>query len=156
MGYRWPLAAVCHWIRRKKNLLIAHGSKHPEIAASAWVAPDATVCGDVTIGPGTRILYGARLIGEGGGRIRIGANCIIMENAVIRGSQRHPCTIGDHCLIGPRAHVAGAVLEDQESLRRERRSFMEPISDKEQKCACTQRYICEPGWSQERPCRLAG
>jgi hypothetical protein len=44
-------------------MLIAHGSKHPEIAASAWVAPDATVCGDVTIGPGTRILYGARLIG---------------------------------------------------------------------------------------------
>ena len=94
-------------------MLIAHGSKHPEIAASAWVAPDATVCGDVTIGPGTRILYGARLIGEGGGRIRIGANCIIMENAVIRGSHRHPCTIGDHCLIGPNAHVAGAVLEDQ-------------------------------------------
>jgi carbonic anhydrase/acetyltransferase-like protein (isoleucine patch superfamily) len=94
-------------------MLIAHGSKHPEIAASAWVAPDATVCGDVIVGPGTRILYGARLIGEGGGKIRIGANCIIMENAVIRGSHRHPCTIGDHCLIGPNAHVAGAVLEDQ-------------------------------------------
>jgi len=94
-------------------MLIAHGSKHPEIAASAWVAPDATVCGDVIVGPGTRILYGARLIGEGGGRIRIGANCIIMENAVVRGSHRHPCTIGDHCLIGPNAHVAGAVLEDQ-------------------------------------------
>jgi carbonic anhydrase/acetyltransferase-like protein (isoleucine patch superfamily) len=94
-------------------MLIAHGSKHPEIAASAWVAPDATVCGDVIVGPGTRILYGARLIGEGGGRIRIGANCIIMENAVIRGSHRHPCTIGDHCLIGPNAHVAGAVLDDQ-------------------------------------------
>jgi carbonic anhydrase/acetyltransferase-like protein (isoleucine patch superfamily) len=38
----------------------------------------------MTIGPGTRILYGARLIGEGGGKIRIGANCIIMENAVVR------------------------------------------------------------------------
>ena len=53
-------------------MLITHGGKHPEIAASAWVAPDATVCGDVIIGPGTRILYGARLIGEGGGRIRSG------------------------------------------------------------------------------------
>jgi carbonic anhydrase/acetyltransferase-like protein (isoleucine patch superfamily) len=100
-------------MRRKKIMLITHGGKHPEIAASAWVAPDATVCGDVIIGPGTRILYGARLIGEGGGRISIGANCIIMENAVVRGSHRHPCTIGDHCLIGPNAHVTGAVLEDQ-------------------------------------------
>ena len=94
-------------------MLIAHAGKHPEIAPSAWMAPDATACGDVTIGPGTRILYGARLIGEAGGKIRIGANCIIMENAVIRASPRHPCTIGDHCLIGPHAHVAGAVLEGQ-------------------------------------------
>jgi carbonic anhydrase/acetyltransferase-like protein (isoleucine patch superfamily) len=94
-------------------MLIAHAGKYPEIAASAWVAPDATVCGDVIIGPGTRILYGARLIGESGGRIRIGANCIIMENAVVRASHRHACTIGDHCLIGPSAHIAGAVLEDQ-------------------------------------------
>jgi len=94
-------------------MLIAHAGKHPKIPASAWVAPDATVCGDVIIGPGARVLYGARLIGESGGRISIGANCIIMENAVIRASRRHACTIGDHCLIGPNAHVAGATLEDQ-------------------------------------------
>ena len=94
-------------------MLIAHAGKLPVIAPSAWVAPDATVCGDVIIGPGARILYGARVIGEGGGRIRIGANCIIMENAVVRASNRHPCTISDHCLIGPNAHVVGAVLEDQ-------------------------------------------
>jgi carbonic anhydrase/acetyltransferase-like protein (isoleucine patch superfamily) len=94
-------------------MLIAHAGKHPKIAASAWVAPDATVCGDVIIGPGVRVMYGARVIGEGGGGISIGANSIIMENAVIRGSRRHACTIGDHCLIGPNAHVVGATLEDQ-------------------------------------------
>ena len=94
-------------------MLIAHGGKRPAIEESAWVAPDATVCGDVVIGPGSRILYGARLIAEGDGRIEIGANCIVLENAVVRGTHRHPCTIGDHCLIGPNAHVAGAVLEDQ-------------------------------------------
>jgi carbonic anhydrase/acetyltransferase-like protein (isoleucine patch superfamily) len=80
---------------------IAHAGKLPQIAPSAWVAPDATVCGDVTIGPGARILYGARVIGEGGGRIRIEANCIIMENAVVRAGNRHPCTISDHSLTGP-------------------------------------------------------
>jgi carbonic anhydrase/acetyltransferase-like protein (isoleucine patch superfamily) len=36
-----------------------------------------------------------------------------MENAVVRASNRHPCVISDHCLIGPNAHVVGAVLEDQ-------------------------------------------
>jgi carbonic anhydrase/acetyltransferase-like protein (isoleucine patch superfamily) len=94
-------------------MIIVHAGKRPRIDPSAWVAPDATVCGDVTIGPGARILHGARVIGEGGGAIRIGRNCIVMENAVVRASQHHPCTISDHCLIGPSAHVTGAVLEDE-------------------------------------------
>jgi carbonic anhydrase/acetyltransferase-like protein (isoleucine patch superfamily) len=94
-------------------MMIAHAGKQPQIDATAWVAPDATVCGDVAIGPGSRIMHGARLIGEGGGAIRIGEACIVMENAVIRASRRHPCTIGDHCLIGPNAHVTGATLEEQ-------------------------------------------
>jgi len=94
-------------------VLIAHAGKRPRIDATAWVAPDATVCGDVAIGPGARVLHGARLIGEVGGAISIGRDCIIMENAVLRASQRHRLRVGDHCLIGPHAHVVGAVLEDQ-------------------------------------------
>jgi carbonic anhydrase/acetyltransferase-like protein (isoleucine patch superfamily) len=94
-------------------MLIAHAGKAPLVAETAWVAPDATICGDVVIGPGSRVLHGARIIGETGGTIRIGANCIVMENAVVRGGPRHGCSIGDHCLIGPQAHVTGAVLEDQ-------------------------------------------
>lgn len=94
-------------------MLITHADKKPKIDPLGWVAPDATVCGDVDIGPGSRVMHGARVIGEAGGSIKIGANCIIMENAVIRASPRHGCTIGGHCLIGPNAHVTGAVLEDQ-------------------------------------------
>lgn len=94
-------------------MIILHGGKKPEIHPSAWIAPDATVCGDVIVGPRSRILHGARVIGEGGGSIRIGENCIVMENAVVRATQRHGCLIGRHCLIGPNAHVTGAVLEDQ-------------------------------------------
>jgi carbonic anhydrase/acetyltransferase-like protein (isoleucine patch superfamily) len=94
-------------------MLINHADNKPKIDPSGWVAPDATVCGDVTVGSGSRVMHGARIIGEAGGKIKIGANCIIMENAVIRASPRHGCTIGDHCLIGPNAHVTGAVVEDQ-------------------------------------------
>ena len=94
-------------------MLIEHAGKRPQVDPTAWIAPDATVCGDVTIGPGARVLHGARVIGEGGGAIRIGRDCIVMENAVIRAGRRHPCTIGDHCLIGPQAHVVGATLEEQ-------------------------------------------
>src|SRR5262249_39881245 len=94
-------------------MLIEHAGKRPMIDPTAWVAPGATLCGDVTIGPGVRILHGARLVGEAGGAIRIGRDAIIMENAVIRAGTKHPCTIGDHCLIGPSAHVTGATLEDE-------------------------------------------
>lgn len=70
------------------------------------------MCGNVTIGPGSRILYGARVIAEGGGEIAIGRYCIVMENAVLRATSWHACKIGDQCLSGPNAHVVGATLED--------------------------------------------
>jgi carbonic anhydrase/acetyltransferase-like protein (isoleucine patch superfamily) len=94
-------------------MLLSHSGKHPQIDAASWIAPDATVCGDVIVGPGSRIMHGARLIGESGGSIRIGRNCIVMENAVVRATKRHSCTIGSHCLIGPNAHVVGGRLEDE-------------------------------------------
>jgi carbonic anhydrase/acetyltransferase-like protein (isoleucine patch superfamily) len=94
-------------------MLIEHAGKRPIIDPAAWVAPDATLCGDVAIGPGARVLYGARVIGEAGGRVEIGRESIVMENAVVRATARHPCTIGANCLIGPGAHVVGATLADE-------------------------------------------
>lgn len=94
-------------------MLLAHAGKAPQVDPAAWVAPDATVCGDVVIGPGSRVLHGARLIGEAGGSIRLGRNTIVFENAVIRATARHACIIGDNCLVGPGAHVVGAIIADQ-------------------------------------------
>jgi len=94
-------------------MIIAHAGKEPRIDESAWVAPDATICGDVEIAAGARILHGARIIGEAGGTIRIGRNVIVMENAVVRAGPCHPCSIGNHCLIGPHAHITGATIEEQ-------------------------------------------
>lgn len=92
-------------------MLVSHGQKHPMVDADAWAAPNAVLCGDVSVGPGCRVSYGAQIIAESGS-IRIGANCIVMENAVLRSSARHPLLIGAHCLIGPNAHVVGSTIED--------------------------------------------
>src|SRR6266403_1770302 len=54
----------------------------------------------------------ACLIAEGGS-IEIGLHCIILENAVIRSTSRHSARIGNHCLIGPNAHVTGCTLKDE-------------------------------------------
>lgn len=93
-------------------MLIQHAGAAPKIDAGAYVAPNAVVCGNVTIGPGCRIMYGAQVIAESGS-ISIGRECIVMENAVLRSSARHPLNIGNNCLVGPQAHVVGCTLEDE-------------------------------------------
>jgi carbonic anhydrase/acetyltransferase-like protein (isoleucine patch superfamily) len=94
-------------------VIIRYGKHKPQIHPDAWVATDATICGDVTIGSGSRVMHGARLVAEGGGSIRIGHHCIVLENAVVRATSRHSCAIGDHCIIGPNSHVVGAEIGDE-------------------------------------------
>jgi carbonic anhydrase/acetyltransferase-like protein (isoleucine patch superfamily) len=91
-------------------VLIEHEGKRPQVPESAYVAPTAVVCGDVTVGPDCRVLFGAVLTAEGG-PIELGERCIVMENAVVRGRQTHPAVLGDHVLVGPHAHVNGAEVE---------------------------------------------
>ncbi len=93
-------------------MLLTHCGKSPRIDPTAWVAPNAVICGDVSIGPGCRILFGAQLIAEGGS-IDIGSECIVMHNAVLRSSARHSLRIGNNCLIGPNSHVVGCTIEDE-------------------------------------------
>lgn len=77
----------------------------------AYVAPTAVLSGEVTVGAGTCILHGAVLTADGG-PIELGRDCIVMENAVLRGTRRHPLRVGDHVLIGPRAYLTGCTVED--------------------------------------------
>lgn len=92
-------------------MLIEHGGARPRIHASAYVAPNAVVSGDVEVGADCRILFGAVLTAEDG-PIRIGERCIVMENAVVRGRASHPSRLGDRVLVGPHAHVNGARVGD--------------------------------------------
>ena len=93
-------------------MIFTHLGRSPRIDPSAYVAPNAVVCGDVSIGPDCRILFGAQIIAEGGS-IEIGRECIVMENAVLRAGARHSLAIGNNCLIGPNAHVVGCRIEDE-------------------------------------------
>ena len=89
-----------------------HNGKTPEINSSAYVAPTATICGDVKIGSDSRVMHGACIIAEGGS-IEIGSHCIVLENAVIRSTSRFSTKIGNHCLVGPNAHIVGCKIEDE-------------------------------------------
>jgi carbonic anhydrase/acetyltransferase-like protein (isoleucine patch superfamily) len=93
-------------------MLLEHQGKSPVVDPTAYVAPTAILCGDVTVGENCRILFGAVLAAEGG-PLSLGSHCIVMEHAVLRASTRHPLRVGNHVLIGPRAYLTGCTIEDE-------------------------------------------
>lgn len=92
-------------------MIIKHLNNSPRIDESAYIAPNAVICGDVHIGKDTRIMFGAQIIAENS-PITIGDNCIVLENAVIRGAEHYPVVVGNNCMIGPNAHLVGCTVED--------------------------------------------
>ena len=87
-------------------MLVEHQRRRPQVAPTAYVAPNAVVAGDVVVGEDCRILFGAVVTAEGG-RVELGEQVIVMEQAVVRGREGHPARIGRHSLIGPHAHKDG-------------------------------------------------
>src|SRR5260221_7918182 len=91
-------------------LFVEHRLKTPQVSESAYIAPTAVLAGDVTVGPHSRVLFGAVITAEGG-PVEIGRNCVVMENAVVRGVPGQEMRIGDGVLVGPHAHLTGCVIE---------------------------------------------
>jgi carbonic anhydrase/acetyltransferase-like protein (isoleucine patch superfamily) len=56
-------------------------------------------------------MFGSCVVAEGR-KIEIGDYCIVMENAVIRSTDKNGTKIGSYCLVGPHAHLVGCTLED--------------------------------------------
>lgn len=104
VGVRWDHGPV--------NVCDPRGGRFA--ADDARVASSAVLAGEVEVGPGCVIDHGAVITGTGA-LIRLGARVVVLPAAVIRstgGEQRppHPVTIGDDCLIGPQAALAGCTL----------------------------------------------
>jgi carbonic anhydrase/acetyltransferase-like protein (isoleucine patch superfamily) len=82
--------------------------KKPQIHESAFIAPTAVIIGDVKIGEGSNIWYGAVLRGDWGS-IKIGKNTSIQENVTIHIEVSSSVVIGDDCIIGHHAMIHGPV-----------------------------------------------
>jgi len=92
-------------------MLVEHRGARPVVDPSAYVAPTAVLCGDVHVAADARVLFGAVVTAEDG-RVDVGARCVIMENALVRGRAAQPVRLGDDVLVGPHAHVNGADVGD--------------------------------------------
>lgn len=82
-----------------------------------YIAPNATLVGDVKLGNEVSVWYGAVLRGDSGAitvgnRTNIQDNCVLHEAVTLgagcsvgHGAILHGCTVGDNCVIG-----MGAIL----------------------------------------------
>jgi carbonic anhydrase/acetyltransferase-like protein (isoleucine patch superfamily) len=92
--------------------IIPFGDKTPRIDASAWIADNATVAGDVTLGEGVSIWFGAVLRGDVN-HIIIGNGSNVQDNAVIHVTTNgNPTIVGQNVTIGHGAILHACTVED--------------------------------------------
>jgi carbonic anhydrase/acetyltransferase-like protein (isoleucine patch superfamily) len=90
----------------------ALGDKVPEIHPDAFVHPDATIIGSVSVGDQASIWPGAVLRGDDG-YIRIGDRTSIQDGTVIHCVPHLPTIVGDECVVGHMVHLEGCTVEDR-------------------------------------------
>jgi carbonic anhydrase/acetyltransferase-like protein (isoleucine patch superfamily) len=86
-------------------MILSFEGRAPRIAPTAFVAPNATIIGDVTVGEEASVWFGAVLRGDVG-RITVGARANVQDNAVLHSSARLPTVVEEDATVGH-----GAVLE---------------------------------------------
>ncbi|MGF1543137.1 MAG: gamma carbonic anhydrase family protein [Parvularculaceae bacterium] len=96
-------------------MIFAIGDKRPSIDPSAFIAPGAVVCGDVTVGPNASVWYGCVLRGDEN-RIVVGAGANVQDGTIVHVDNPAigglPTLIGEGALVGHRALLHGATIED--------------------------------------------
>lgn len=92
--------------------LAAHLEKTPDTGKAIWVAPNATVVGDVTLGAKSSVFYGAVLRGDIA-RIVVGEGTNIQDNVVVHLADDLDAVIGAWCTIGHAAIVHACIIEDE-------------------------------------------
>ena len=83
----------------------------PEIDESAYIADNAVIIGDVTIGKKSSVWFGAVLRGDSDS-IKLGRRSNIQDNAVVHVDPGFPVTIGDDCIVGHLALIHGATISN--------------------------------------------
>ena len=92
-------------------MILEYNGKRPRIGKRVFIAPTAVIIGDVEIGDGASIWFGAVLRGDEG-RIVIGSETNIQDNAVLHTTPDHPTILADRVTIGHGALLEGCTIEE--------------------------------------------
>lgn len=97
---------------QKTGLILPYKGKTPKFGKGAFIAPTATIIGDVEIGAGTGIWFQCTVRGDIN-RIRIGTGVNIQDGTVIHvDSRTYPAIVGDNVTVGHMALIHACVVED--------------------------------------------
>ena len=92
-------------------MMIQFGGKTPQDCGAAFVAPNATVLGDVVLEKGSSVWYGAVLRGDDG-TLTLGENTNVQDNAVLHCDPGGAVTLGKNVTVGHSALVHGCTVGD--------------------------------------------
>ena len=81
----------------------------PQVAASAWVADNATVIGRVVLAEESSVWFGAVLRADGE-CITVGRGSNIQENSVLHTDEGFPLTLGENVTVGHQAMLHGCTV----------------------------------------------
>ncbi|MGV8895842.1 MAG: gamma carbonic anhydrase family protein [Rhodoglobus sp.] len=92
-------------------LIVAFAGKSPTVATSAWVAPNATLVGGVTLGERASVFYGAVLRADVD-TITIGDDTNLQDNVTMHCDSGRPASVGSRVSVGHGAILHGCLVED--------------------------------------------
>ena len=87
------------------------GDKQPQLGANAWIAPNATVIGDIRLGANASIWWNATLRGDND-PIHIGDNTNIQDGSVLHTDIGTPLTLGRDVTVGHMVMLHGCTVGD--------------------------------------------
>ncbi|PQP16569.1 gamma carbonic anhydrase family protein [Rhodococcus opacus] len=90
---------------------ISINGHEPTVAATAWVAPNATLIGDTHIGDESGVWYNA-VVRADADRITIGARTNIQDGCVLHADPGSPLSIGCGVSVGHNAVLHGCTIDD--------------------------------------------
>lgn len=95
-----------------RALILPYAGRLPRFGVGAFVAPTASVIGEVELGARASVWYAAVVRGDVNA-IRIGAESNVQDGAVLHGTLGEwPVLVGERVSIGHQATLHGCVVED--------------------------------------------
>ncbi|MDP8246287.1 MAG: gamma carbonic anhydrase family protein [Candidatus Hinthialibacter antarcticus] len=93
------------------GLVFPYLEHQPQLGENVFIAPNASVIGETTLGDEVSIWFGAVLRGDIA-PVSVGRGSNIQDNAVLHVGDDEPCFVGENVVVGHQALLHGCTVED--------------------------------------------